>query len=183
VINPLMLRPYLGTKLPVGVLSHVQQEIAPFSRSSAHVVHSSAQSSAARRFLRDLHGCRPLSRLQELQVLQALREGRRKMWCLQMKLSISDSESTRTRTIFLLVTRHLWSIVLCGIILVLVPTICWAKTYLTIRSEPPGASVEIDGIVVGQTPYSIEILGSYVHGGRSTKTCWQAQADEKENRK
>jgi S1-C subfamily serine protease len=87
-----------------------------------------------------------------------------------MKLSISDSELTRTRTTFLLLTRHLFSLVLCGISLVLVPTICSAKTYLTIRSEPPSASVEIDGIVVGQTPYSVEIPGSYIHGGHSVFT-------------
>lgn len=92
------------------------------------------------------------------------------MRCLQMKVSINDSESTRTRTIFLLITRHLWALVLCGISFVLVPTICSAKTYLTIKSEPSGASVEIDGIVVGQTPYSIEIPGSYVHGGHSVFT-------------
>jgi len=70
-----MLRPYLGTNPPVGVLSHVQQEIVPLSRNPGHVVGSSPQSSSARYFLCDLHWRRPVSRLQELQVLQALREG------------------------------------------------------------------------------------------------------------
>ncbi len=45
-----------------------------------------------------------------------------------------------------------------------------AKTYLTIVSQPAGASVELDGIVVGTTPYSEEIPSSYVKGGKSVFT-------------
>jgi hypothetical protein len=37
----------------------------------------SPESSFARYLLRDMHRCRPVSCLQELQILQALREGRR----------------------------------------------------------------------------------------------------------
>lgn len=44
---------------------------------------------------------------------------------------------------------------------------CFAKDYLVITSDPPGAKVEIDGDVVGQTPYRIEIPGQYLHGTRS----------------
>jgi hypothetical protein len=53
--------------------------------------------------------------------------------------------------------------------LLMLPRLSVAKTYLTITSQPSGASVELDGIVVGTTPYSVEIPGSYVHGG---KTVW-----------
>jgi S1-C subfamily serine protease len=53
--------------------------------------------------------------------------------------------------------------------LLMFPRLGVAKTYLTITSQPSGASVEIDGIVVGTTPYRVEIPGSYVHGG---KTVW-----------
>ena len=42
-----------------------------------------------------------------------------------------------------------------------------AKTVLTITSTPPGATVELDGIVVGKTPYEEEIPGGYVHGTKS----------------
>ena len=42
-----------------------------------------------------------------------------------------------------------------------------AKDYLTINSVPAGASVELDGISVGQTPYRVEIPGGYLHGSRS----------------
>ena len=41
---------------------------------------------------------------------------------------------------------------------------CSAKDYLTITSDPTGASVEINGTVVGKTPYKVEIPGEY-HGG------------------
>lgn len=44
---------------------------------------------------------------------------------------------------------------------------CAAKDYLTINSQPPGATVELDGVVVGKTPYSVEIPGSYLHGSHS----------------
>ena len=35
------------------------------------------------------------------------------------------------------------------------PQISLAKDHLTIDSQPPGAIVEIDGIIVGKTPYSV----------------------------
>ena len=44
---------------------------------------------------------------------------------------------------------------------------CSAKDYLTINSQPPGATVELDGVVVGKTPYSVEIPGGYLHGSKS----------------
>jgi hypothetical protein len=44
---------------------------------------------------------------------------------------------------------------------------CAAKDYLTITSDPSGASVEIDGTVVGKTPYSVEVPGAYYHGAKS----------------
>jgi len=40
----------------------------------------------------------------------------------------------------------------------------FAKDYLTVTSDPPGATVEIDGMVVGKTPYTIEIPGAYLRG-------------------
>ena len=46
------------------------------------VVVTSPQSNVVRHFRSDLHRCRPLPCLQELQVLQALREGRREVRCL-----------------------------------------------------------------------------------------------------
>ena len=57
----------------------------------------------------------------------------------------------------------------CGVPLLwfALPPRCAAKDYLTINSQPPGATVEIDGIVVGKTPYSIEIPGGYLHGSKS----------------
>jgi len=42
-----------------------------------------------------------------------------------------------------------------------------AKDYLTINSEPSGATVEVDGVVVGKTPYSVEIPGGYLRGTHS----------------
>jgi S1-C subfamily serine protease len=42
-----------------------------------------------------------------------------------------------------------------------------AKDYLTINSQPSGATVEIDGIVVGTTSFSLEIPGGYLRGSRS----------------
>jgi S1-C subfamily serine protease len=48
--------------------------------------------------------------------------------------------------------------------LILLPTYCAGKDYLTITSEPTGAKVEIDGDVVGRTPYKVEIPKQYLHG-------------------
>src|SRR5258708_2955801 len=39
-----------------------------------------------------------------------------------------------------------------------------AKDYLTINSQPQGATVEIDGVVVGKTPYTVEVPGGYLRG-------------------
>ena len=47
------------------------------------------------------------------------------------------------------------------------PEVCSAKTYLTITSQPPGATVEINGTVVGKTPYKVKIPGGYLHGART----------------
>ncbi len=49
----------------------------------------------------------------------------------------------------------------------LAPLRCLAKDYLSINSEPSGATVELDGIVAGKTPYSVEIPGGYLRGSRS----------------
>ncbi|MGC9971690.1 MAG: trypsin-like peptidase domain-containing protein [Bryobacteraceae bacterium] len=59
---------------------------------------------------------------------------------------------------------------LFGLLFLLAATAGTAKTFLAITSQPPGASVELDGIVVGTTPYSAEIPSSYVRGGRSVFT-------------
>lgn len=56
---------------------------------------------------------------------------------------------------------------LCVLLFLLNLGIGFAKTFLVIGSQPSGASVEIDGIVVGKTPYSVEIPSSYVRGGKS----------------
>lgn len=45
-----------------------------------------------------------------------------------------------------------------------IPINCFAREYLTIASDPPGAKVEINGDVVGRTPYKIEIPKQYLHG-------------------
>lgn len=47
------------------------------------------------------------------------------------------------------------------------PWQCSAKDHLTITSQPPGATVELDGVVVGKTPYSVEIPGGYLHGSKT----------------
>ena len=53
------------------------------------------------------------------------------------------------------------------LILASLPPISLAKDHLRIDSQPPGATVEIDGIVVGKTPYSMVVPGGYIHGTRS----------------
>src|ERR1700735_4336282 len=40
------------------------------------------------------------------------------------------------------------------------------KYYLNITSNPSGATVEINGVVVGKTPYQTEIPGTYLKGSR-----------------
>jgi hypothetical protein len=52
-------------------------------------------------------------------------------------------------------------------LMLLVSPLCLAKDFLTVNSNPPGATVEIDGIVVGKTPYRVEVPGGYLHGTRS----------------
>lgn len=54
-----------------------------------------------------------------------------------------------------------------GLPIFLIPSLCSAKTYLTITSRPPGATVEINGIPVGKTPYQVEIPGAWAHGGKT----------------
>ena len=49
----------------------------------------------------------------------------------------------------------------------LLPPAYAAKNYVSVTSDPPGASVEIDGIVVGTTPYQVEVPGGYLHGTKS----------------
>src|SRR5215469_12701932 len=51
--------------------------------------------------------------------------------------------------------------------LCLAPYRCAAKDHLTINSQPSGAAVEIDGIVVGKTPYTVRIPGGYLRGTKS----------------
>jgi PEGA domain len=48
-----------------------------------------------------------------------------------------------------------------------VVSVAFGKDYLTINSAPSGATVEIDGIVVGKTPYRVEVPGGYIHGTHS----------------
>jgi S1-C subfamily serine protease len=55
----------------------------------------------------------------------------------------------------------------CLLLLYVSPDLCAAKDYLTINSQPPGATVEIDGVVVGETPYMAKISGGYLHGTKS----------------
>jgi S1-C subfamily serine protease len=42
-----------------------------------------------------------------------------------------------------------------------------AKDRVSITTDPAGATVEIDGIVVGKTPYQFEVPGGYLHGTKS----------------
>jgi S1-C subfamily serine protease len=43
----------------------------------------------------------------------------------------------------------------------------FGKDYLSINSNPSGATVELDGVVVGKTPYQVEVPGGYLHGTKS----------------
>lgn len=45
--------------------------------------------------------------------------------------------------------------------------LCYGKDYLTITSDPSGATVEINGMAVGKTPYKIEVPKQYLHGSGS----------------
>lgn len=62
-------------------------------------------------------------------------------------------------------SRRTFSAVLL-IVFSIVPA-AFGKNYLTINSVPSGATVEIDGIIVGKTPYKIEVPGGYLHGTHS----------------
>jgi S1-C subfamily serine protease len=42
-----------------------------------------------------------------------------------------------------------------------------AKDYLKIDTDPPGATVELEGIEVGKTPYSVAIPGGYLRGSKT----------------
>jgi S1-C subfamily serine protease len=42
-----------------------------------------------------------------------------------------------------------------------------AKDFVAITTNPPGATVELDGIVVGKTPYRLQVPGGYLHGTKS----------------
>jgi S1-C subfamily serine protease len=57
--------------------------------------------------------------------------------------------------------------VLLFAIIVIPHEVLAAKHYLTITSDPSGATVEINGVRVGTTPYQVEIPDGYLHG---TKT-------------
>jgi S1-C subfamily serine protease len=55
----------------------------------------------------------------------------------------------------------------CILLLYAPPGPCATKDYLTINSQPLGATLEIDGVVVGKTPYKAEIPGGYLRGTKS----------------
>jgi hypothetical protein len=50
-------------------------------------------------------------------------------------------------------------------------SVCAAKDYLTITSSPSGATVEIDGIIVGKTPYKAEVPSAYYKVSRIRSGC------------
>ena len=58
-------------------------------------------------------------------------------------------------------------VVLISVLCLAASTQSFAKDYLTINSQPQGATVEIDGVVVGKTPYSVEVPGGYLRGAKS----------------
>ena len=66
-----------------------------------------------------------------------------------------------------MISRQAGVILLGTVLLGILPGTCAAKDYLTINSQPTGADVELDGIVVGKTPYRIEIPGGYLRGSKS----------------
>ena len=54
--------------------------------------------------------------------------------------------------------------ILCAIALSVPIQSSGKKDYLMISSTPSGATVEIDGVAVGRTPYTVEIPGAYLRG-------------------
>jgi S1-C subfamily serine protease len=62
--------------------------------------------------------------------------------------------------------RHCVNVAVISVLLMLCPVIAHADT-LRVTSNPPGATVEIDGVTVGKTPYEQEMPGGYFH---KTKT-------------
>lgn len=60
-----------------------------------------------------------------------------------------------------------FGILLYLLLVCVTPRPCAAKDHLTINSQPAGATVEIDGVVVGKTPYTAEIPGGYLYGTKS----------------
>jgi hypothetical protein len=63
--------------------------------------------------------------------------------------------------------RVRFHLLLVVLLIVSATQITLAKDYLTIDSVPSGANVEIDGLVVGKTPYKVEVPGGYFHGTHS----------------
>jgi S1-C subfamily serine protease len=55
----------------------------------------------------------------------------------------------------------------CTALMLFTPARIAAKNYLRIDTDPPGATVEIEGIEVGKTPYTVEVPGGYLHGSRT----------------
>lgn len=61
-----------------------------------------------------------------------------------------------------------WSgVLLCILFFFISARPCFGKDHLTISSQPPGAIVEIDGVVVGKTPYTTEIPSGYLRGTKA----------------
>lgn len=60
------------------------------------------------------------------------------------------------------VRRPAWAALLCLAAFASLPRIAGAET-LKISSDPPGASVEINGSVMGQTPFTVDYPSVYFH--------------------
>jgi serine protease Do len=59
--------------------------------------------------------------------------------------------------------RRLTLLLLVFCLLVYLHEVALADDHVTINSSPTGATVEIDGIVVGTTPYEMKVPGGYLH--------------------
>jgi len=62
-------------------------------------------------------------------------------------------------------TRFSYLFLLSFAILIYIP--CATAQTLKITSKPSGAKVELDGVVVGTTPYEVKVPGGYFHKTRS----------------